>query len=234
MMPDLSSPIFWTALLQIIIIDIILSGDNAVVIALAVRRLPKHLQRRAVFWGTGAAIAARLILAAFAIALLKLPYLKLVGAVLLLYIGIKLMLPEPEDDPSITESDNFIGAVKTIVVADVVMSVDNVIAVAGAAKDSLLLFGLGIAISIPLIIFASQILLKMMERYPVIITIGAALLGFVAGEMAHGDPVLKPFFAQYPNWVGYVMGVVCAIVVVAAGKALAARKPPPKPPAAVA
>jgi YjbE family integral membrane protein len=227
-MPNLSDPIFWAALLQIIIIDIILSGDNAVVIALAVRRLPQHMQRRAVFWGTGAAIAARLILAAFAIALLKIAYLKLIGAVLLLWIGIKLMLPEDEDNPNITESDSFVGAVKTIVIADVVMSVDNVIAVAGAAKDSLFLFGLGIAISIPLIIFASQILLKVMERYPVIITIGAALLGFVAGEMAHSDPALKPYMAAYPGWLAYVFGAIGAVFVVGLGTLIAKRRTVPK------
>lgn len=233
-MPNFADPVFWAALLQIIIIDIILSGDNAVVIALAVRRLPKHLQKRAVFWGTGAAIAARIILAAFAIALLKLPYLKLVGAVLLVWIGIKLMLPEAEDDPNITASDNFISAVKTIVIADVVMSVDNVIAVAGAAKDSLFLFALGIAISIPLIIFASQILLKVMERYPVIIVIGAALLGFVAGEMAYGDVVVKDFVAAYPKWMAYVCGAIGALLVVGVGTLIARRQGGARPPDASA
>jgi YjbE family integral membrane protein len=223
-MPNFSDPIFWAALLQIIAIDIVLSGDNAVVIALAVRRLPKHLQKRAVFWGTGAAIAARIILAAFAIALLKLPYLKIIGAIALVWIGIKLLLPDAEDDPNISASDNFASAVKTIVIADVVMSVDNVIAVAGAAKDSLFLFALGIAISIPLIIFASQILLKFMERFPIIITIGAALLGFVAGEMLYTDVAVKPLVAEFPSWVAYVCGAIGAVLVVATGKIIASRK----------
>lgn len=220
---NFNDPLFWTALLKIIGIDIILSGDNAIVIALAVRRLPQHRQKTAIFWGTFAAIAARVILAAFAIALLKLPYLKLVGAVLLLWIGIKLLLPETEESHSVSESDTFWGAVKTIVVADVVMSVDNVIAVAAAAKDSLFLFALGIAISIPLIIFASQILLKLMERYPIIITLGAALLGFVAGEMAWTDPAIRSYTASLPKWLEYVLAAICAVFVVTVGALLARR-----------
>jgi YjbE family integral membrane protein len=225
------NPLFWTALVQIIIIDIILSGDNAVVIALAVRRLPPQRQKQAIFWGTGAAIVARIVLAAFAIALLKLPFLKLIGALALLWIGVKLMLPEDEGDHELSVSDSFVGAIKTIVVADVVMSVDNVIAVAAAAKDSLFLFALGIAISIPIIIFASQLLLKVMGRFPIIITLGAALLGFVAGEMAWTDPAVAAWAQSMPGWGKYALALAGAALVVAVGTILARRKSPPAKPA---
>src|SRR5205814_3734717 len=183
-------PFFWTALLKIIGVNIVLSGDNAVVIALAARSLPKKQQTLAIFWGAGAAIVLRIILTLFAVALLGLPWLKLVGSALLLWIGVKLLVPEDED-PNITPSDNLLVAIRTILIADLVMSLDNVIAVAAAAGGSVVLLVLGLAISIPIVIFGATLLIKAMERFPVIITIGAGLIGWVAGEMMAADLALK-------------------------------------------
>jgi YjbE family integral membrane protein len=215
---------FWVAVLKIIGIDIVLSGDNAVVIALAARSLPPKHQKLAVFWGTAAAIVLRLTLIFFALALLKLPFLKLVGAVLLLWIGMKLLADHGDGDHNISAGSSLMAAIRTIVIADAVMSVDNVVAVAAAAKDSFGLAMFGIALSIPIIIFTSQILIKVMERFPVIIVIGAALLGFVAGEMAWNDPVLKDYVGHLPGWWQYVAGLIGAMIVVGAGKVVNSRR----------
>src|SRR4030095_12876877 len=174
----LDDPAFWTALLKIIGVNIVLSGDNAVVIALAARSLPPKQQKQAIFWGSGGAIVMRVILTLFAVALLTLPWLKLIGSVLLLWIGVKLLLPEA-DEENIEASDNLWAAIKTILIADLVMSLDHVIAVGGAAGGHVGLLIIGLAISIPLVIFGATLLLKLMERWPIIITIGAGLLGFV-------------------------------------------------------
>ena len=215
---------FWLAVLNIIGIDIVLSGDNAVVIALAARSLPPKHQKLAVFWGTGAAIVLRLTLIFFALALLKLPLLKLIGAVLLLWIGVKLLADQDGGGHDVSVSSTLMAAIRTIVIADAVMSVDNVVAVAAAAKDSFGLAMFGIALSIPIIIFTSQILIKVMERYPAIIVIGAALLGFVAGEMAWNDPILKDYVGHLPQWWEYLMGVIGAVIVVAVGKFVTNRR----------
>ena len=215
---------FWFAVLKIIGIDIVLSGDNAVVIALAARSLPPRHQKLAIFWGTGAAIVLRLTLIFFALALLKLPFLKLIGAILLLWIGMKLLVDNDGDGHTISAGSTLLAAIRTIVIADAVMSVDNVVAVAAAAKGNFGLAMFGIALSIPIIIFTSQILIKVMERYPVIIVIGAALLGFVAGEMAWTDPVLKEYVSGFPRWGEYVAGVVGAAMVVGAGKYVSGRR----------
>jgi YjbE family integral membrane protein len=226
---------FWVGLAKIIGVNIILSGDNAVVIALAARSLPPQQQKMAVFWGSGAAIVMRIVLTLFAVALLQLPWLKLVGSVLLFWIGIKLLVPE-EDEADIQASDKMLAAIKTILVADLVMSLDNVIAVAAAAGGSIVLLVLGLAISIPLVIFGATLLIKLMERYPVIITIGAALIGWVAGEMLATDHALQGWLSALgANYVGdkpyvggvsleYVLGAVGVLVVVAAGKWIASRK----------
>lgn len=221
MTPD--DPLFWTALLKIIGVNIILSGDNAVVIALAARSLPEKQRTLAVFWGSGAAIVMRIILTLFAVALLELPWLKLVGAVLLLWIGVKLLMDEDDGESGVKSHDSMLAAIKTILIADLVMSIDNVIAVAGAAKGNTLLLMIGLAISIPLIIFASTVLIKVMERFPIVITIGAALIGWVAGEMAWTEKIIEPFTSQFPHWFEYIAAAVGALVVVAAGKMLAAR-----------
>jgi YjbE family integral membrane protein len=220
-------PLFLTALLKIIGVNIILSGDNAVVIALAARSLKGKQQKLAIFWGSGAAIVLRVVLTIFAVQLLQYPWLKIIGAVLLLYIGIKLLLPE-DGEENIAGHDNLLAAIKTILIADLVMSVDNVIAVAAAADAApaefkLTLLILGLAISIPLIIFASTMLMKLMERWPVIITLGAALLGFVAGQMAITDPVDALWVKHNAPWMEYVVPALSAVLVVVIGKALARR-----------
>ena len=235
MFEEFATQAFWIGLAKIIGVNIILSGDNAVVIALAARSLPPKQQKAAVLWGSGAAVLMRIILTIFAVALLTLPWLKLIGSVLLFWIGIKLLVPE-EDNEDVDASDNLISAIKTILIADLVMSLDNVIAVAAAAGGSLTLLILGLAISIPLVIFGSTLLLHLMERWPVIITIGGGLLGFVAGEMAVADPALKDWLiglgVQYdgdkPKVGGFslelIAGAIGAVIVIAAGTLLARRK----------
>ena len=235
MLEELLSQAFWIGLLKIIGVNVILSGDNAVVIALAARSLPQKQQKQAVFWGAGAAIVLRIVLTLFAVALLTLPWLKIVGSLLLFWIGIKLLVPE-EDDEEIEASDQLLAAIKTILVADLVMSLDNVIAVAAAAGGSVILLVLGLAISIPLVIFGATLLIKLMERFPVIITIGAGLIGWVAGEMLVADSALEGWFTglgvQYveghPKVGGFSLeilaGIVGIVIVVAAGTLLAKRK----------
>ncbi|MEN9591180.1 MAG: hypothetical protein RLZZ481_2966, partial [Pseudomonadota bacterium] len=178
---------FWIPLGQILLVNIVLSGDNAVVIALAARSLPPQQQKLAIMWGSGAAIAMRIVLTIFAVQLLTLPYLKLIGAVLLVWIGIQL-LSEDEGEENVAASSTLGAAIKTILLADLVMSLDNVLGVAAAAKGSMPLLIIGLAVSIPLVIFGASLLLKVMERFPIIITIGGGLLGWVAGEMAVTDP----------------------------------------------
>ena len=190
MLEELASYAFWVGLAKIIGVNVVLSGDNAVVIALAARSLPRKQQAQAIFWGAGAAVVLRIILTIFAVALLTLPWLKLVGGALLFWIGVKLLIPE-ENEGDVDASDNLIAAIKTILVADLVMSLDNVIAVAAAAGGSLTLLILGLAISIPLVVFGATLLVKLMERFPVIITIGGGLIGMVAGEMLVTDPAIK-------------------------------------------
>lgn len=193
-MEFLTSPEFWVALGQIIIIDILLGGDNAVVIALACRKLPPAQRTKGIIWGTAGAIILRVVLIAFAMTLLNLPFLKVVGAILLVWIGVKLLAPDEDGHGSVAESDKLLAAIKTIIVADLVMSVDNVIAIAGAAQNagdhSLLLVVLGLLISIPIIVWGSQLVIKLMERFPVIITAGGMLLGWIAGGMLVSDPAL--------------------------------------------
>ena len=238
MLEQFATQVFWIGLLKIIGVNIILSGDNAVVIALAARSLPPRQQKLAIFWGAGAAVVMRIILTIFAVALLSLPWLKIVGGLLLFWIGVKLLIPE-EGDQNISASDNMFSAIRTILIADLVMSIDNVIAVAAAAQGSMTLLILGLAISIPLVIFGSTLLLHLMERFPVIITIGAALIGLVAGEMLVTDPALKDWLAGLgvafdgggkPRVAGFSLEIVCgligAAVVVAAGTWLAKRKQP--------
>lgn len=220
---------FWIAVLQIIFVNIILSGDNAVVIALAARSLPPHQQRQAIFWGSGAAITLRILLTVFAVALLALPWLKIVGGLLLLWIGVQLLVSDDGGD-DIVSSDNLLTAIRTILVADLVMSLDNVIGVAAAADTAppeakLVLLILGLAISIPIIIFGSTIVLHMMERFPVIITFGGGLLGWIAGEMMVTDPAIAGWVQAQAPWLHsyYVSAALGAIVVVGIGAVLAKR-----------
>lgn len=218
-----SSPEFWVALLQIIGVNIVLSGDNAVVIALAARSLPPAQQKKAVAWGSGAAVVMRIVLTIIAVELLRLPYLKLIGAVLLLWIALQLLMPEHEGEGEAAGSGSLAAAIKTILIADLVMSLDNVIAVAAAAKGSVTLLIIGLAISIPLVVFASTLLLKLMGRFPVIITIGAGLLGWVAGEMAISDPAVKEWVDTQMSYLHYVAPALGAAGVIALGKFLAGR-----------
>ncbi len=227
---DFLTPQFLVAVGQIILIDILLGGDNAVIIALACRGLPPKLRTQGIMWGTVGAIGIRVVLIAFAMSLLAVPYLKLVGGVLLVWIGVKLMIPQDDDHGDIQSSDKLWTAVKTVIVADLVMSVDNVLAIAGAAeagggehKMALVIFGL--LVSIPIIVWGSQLVLKLMDKFPFIITAGAALLGWIAGTMIHTDPGLKPWMPA-ESYVGYVMGVVGAVMVVGLGKWFASKKPP--------
>jgi len=233
-MDEVLTHAFWVGLAKIIGVNIVLSGDNAVVIALAARSLPPKQQKQAIFWGAGAAIVLRIILTVFAVALLTFPWLKLVGAALLLWIGVKLLIPE-EGGEDINASDSLIAAIKTILIADLVMSLDNVIAVAAAAGGSLVLLILGLAISIPLVVFGATLLIKVMERWPIIITLGAALLGFVAGEMAITDPAIgnwvKATFTHVddkPVVAGISLALLCGLIgalfVWAVGTWLARRK----------
>ena len=218
-----NDPQFWVGLLQIIWIDIILSGDNAVVIALACRRLPRHQQRVAILAGTGAAIGLRVAMATVVTLLLEISYLKLIGSVLLLWIAIKLLAPQDEEGGEGASIGNLWQAIRTIVVADFVMSLDNVIGIAAAAKGSVLLLTLGLMISIPLIVFSSTLILRFMGRYPWIVTLGGALLGYIAGEMAVTDRAVTGWITDHApmlHTVGPIMGIV---FVVAVGKLLAAR-----------
>jgi len=214
---DITTGAFWAALGAIILANIVLSGDNAVVIAMAARSLPAHLQTRAIFWGSGAAIVMRIILTLVAVEMLKWPYLKIVGALLLLYIGISLLSEDSGEEGSHKQVGTMAAAIRTILVADLVMSLDNVLAVAAAAKGNTPLLVIGLAVSIPLIIFGSTLLLKVMDRFPVIITLGAALLGFLAGEMLLTDPAFIAHFGASSPAVVNAAGVVGALLVVAVG-----------------
>jgi YjbE family integral membrane protein len=229
---------FWVAVGQIIMIDILLGGDNAVVIALACRRLPAAQRVKGILWGTAGAIVLRVILIFFALTLLAIPFLKLVGAALLVWIGVKLLLPDHEDEhANIQASDRLWGAVKTVIVADLVMSIDNVIAIAGAAQGAgeqhqmaLVIFGL--IVSIPIIVWGSQMVLKLMDRFPIIITVGGMLLGWIAGTMAVSDPaVANPaewtWVPKLPqgDTVRYAAGVAGALLVLLLGKLLSRPRP---------
>jgi YjbE family integral membrane protein len=225
-MLDLSTAAFWIAVLQIILIDILLGGDNAVVIALACRKLPPEQRKKGIFWGVAGAIGLRIVLIFFALQLLAVPWLKIVGALLLIWIGVKLLLPEEDAHGDVAASTSLAGAIKTIIVADAVMSLDNVIAVAGAANGSMLLVTFGILVSIPIVVGGSQLVLKLMDRYPVVITAGGALLGWIAGGMIVTDPALpKDLFAALP-YPKQLMSAAGALLVIAIGKWLALRAAP--------
>jgi YjbE family integral membrane protein len=219
----LFDPQTWIALLQIIGVNIILSGDNAVVIALACRSLPPDLQRKGILFGSAGAILCRVVLTFFAVYLLEVPYLKIVGAILLLWIGVKLLLHDDGEGEGIESHGSLGAAVRTVLIADVVMSLDNVLGVAAAAKGNVPLIVIGLLISIPLIIFGSTIIMKLMERFPLIVTIGAGLLGYVAGEMAISDPAIHHWVEQQSPYLHKAAAIGCAIFVVALGTWLSRR-----------
>jgi YjbE family integral membrane protein len=217
---------FWFALVQIIIINIMLSGDNAVVIALACRSLPPKQQQRAIMFGSVGAIVLRIILTFFAVMLLNLPFLKLAGGLALLWIGAS-MLNSNNDTHGPDAHSNLAAAIKTIIIADFIMSLDNVLGVAAAAKDNVVLLVIGLGISIPLIIFGSQLILKLMERFPIIITLGAGLLGWVAGEMLVGDSFVSGWIEKNAAYLHYLVPALGVILVIFVGRWLASRHPTP-------
>lgn len=222
-MTDPTTLAFWIAVLQIIAIDILLGGDNAVVIALACRKLPEAQRRKGIFWGVAGAIGLRIVLIFFALQLLELPWLKIVGALLLIWIGIKLLQPEEEGHGNVAAATTLAGAIKTIIVADAVMSLDNVVGVAAASHGSMVLVSFGILVSIPIVVWGSQLVLRLMDRYPVVITGGGALLGWIGGGMIVSDPALpKDAFAGLP-YPKYLLAAGGAVLVVVIGKWLAAR-----------
>ncbi|MEA3395177.1 MAG: TerC family protein [Pseudomonadota bacterium] len=213
---------FWIGLMKIIWINIILSGDNAVVIALAARSLPPHQQKKAILFGSGAAVVLRIVLTIVAAKLLQLSFLQVVGGMLLLWIGIQLLSEEEDEEGEAKEGGGLMAAVRTILIADLVMSLDNVIAVAAAAKGNDILLLLGLAISIPLVIFGSTLMIKLMERFPIIVTLGAGLIGWVGGETIVSDVALKEVAATYP-WLHYAAAAAGAAFVVLVGRALQKR-----------
>jgi YjbE family integral membrane protein len=217
MTPEFGSPQFWVAGLEIIVINILLSGDNAVVIALACRNLPKKQRRLGIFWGVIGAVVLRIVLTFFAVQLLLLPYLQLVGAALLVWIGIKLVAEDEGDGPEVAASDRLLSAVKTVIVADLVMSMDNVIGVAGAAKGSLMLLVFGLVVSVPLVVVGAQLIMKIIERLPWLVIAGGGLLGYIAGEIATSDTAVKPWIDANASILHYVAPAMGVVVVVAAG-----------------
>lgn len=225
---DLMSGAAWGAFGAIVIANLLLSGDNAVVIAMAARSLPPAQQKKAIFWGSAAAIVLRIVLTIAAVQMLQLPYLKLAGALALLWIGVQLLV-DTEADGEVKAELTMAAAIRTILIADLVMSIDNVIAVAGAADRAppayrLPLLIAGLAMSIPLIIAGSTLLMKVMERFPIIITLGAALLGYIAGQMLATDPALEGWFQANVPRAELVFGAVGAVAVVAAGRWLRHRQ----------
>ncbi|WP_368642226.1 TerC family protein [Castellaniella ginsengisoli] len=228
-MIELLQTLHWGAVFQIILIDILLGGDNAVVIALACRNLPRAQRMQGILWGTAGAIGLRVALIAFALTLLNIPYLKIVGALLLLWIGIKLLLPEEGAHDKVAGGASVFAAVKTIIVADFVMSLDNVIAIAGAAQNAdpghqvgLVVFGL--VVSVPIIVWGSTLVLKLIDRYPLVVTFGAGLLGWIAGGMLVTDVVVADFLGTPTTTLKLAAEVVGALLVVALGRWLASRK----------
>jgi YjbE family integral membrane protein len=217
----------WAAVFQIVLIDVLLGGDNAVVIALACRKLDHRQRLRGILWGTAGAIVLRVILIAFALTLLAVPFLKIVGAVLLAWIGVRLLLPEDHAQDAVHAHSSVMGAVRTIIVADLVMSLDNVVAIAGAAQQAhsdhhvaLVVFGL--LVSVPIIIWGSTLVLRLIDRYPLIVTAGAGLLGWIAGGMLMTDQAIVARLGPQPAFT-LAAEIVGAALVVGLGRFLAGR-----------
>lgn len=211
------------SLASIILINILLSGDNALVIALASRRLPPEQQKKAMFWGSGGAILLRILLTFIAVLILQTPYVQLLGGLLLLWIACKLVADDKEHHENIEAQNNLWDAVKTIIAADFVMSLDNVIAIAGTAKGNIPLLIIGLAISIPIIVWGSKLIGHMMQKWPIIISIGAAFLGWTAGEMITSDQKLMPVVSQYA-WMHWGIPAICAISIIIVGKILSMNR----------
>jgi YjbE family integral membrane protein len=222
---DLGSPQFWLAALEIVVINILLSGDNAVVIALACRNLPPRQRRWGVIWGAVGAIVLRIILTFFAVSLLQLSWLKLIGGVLLVWIGIKLIAEEDgEGGHDVRASDRLLSAIRTVVIADLVMSIDNVLGVAAAARGNLLLLIFGLVVSVPLVIGGAQIIMRLIERFPILIVAGGGLLGFVAGELIVDDSAIVDWVHAHAAWLTWAAPLIGIALVVGPAKWLEARR----------
>jgi YjbE family integral membrane protein len=220
----LTDPDIWIALVKIAVINVVLSGDNAVVIALACRNLPPKQQRNAFLIGTAGIVVLMTGLTAGAAYLLSLPYLEVVGSVLLLWIGVKLLIAEDEGgEDGVKGGNSFWEAVKIVIIADMVMSLDNVLGMAAAAKGHMGMLFIGLVITIPLILFGAAVIMKLMDRFPILITIGAALLGYVAGEMAVSDPIVKDFFDAH-SILERAVPIIGALFVVVTGKVIEKRR----------
>ena len=222
---DIGTPQFWLAALEIIVINILLSGDNAVVIALACRNLPPRQRRWGVFWGAIGAIVLRIVLTFFAVSLLAFSWLKIIGGMLLLWIGIKLIAEEDgEGNPDVHASDRLLSAVRTVVIADLVMSIDNVLGVAAAAKGSLALLVFGLVVSVPLVIGGAQLIMRMIERLPILIVLGGGLLGYVAGELVVTDSAFAGWVEAHARWLHWAAPIAGVALVVGPAKWLEARR----------
>lgn len=219
---DFLTPEFFSGLAAIVLLDLVLAGDNAIVIALAARNLPKHLQTKAVFWGTFGAIAIRIALTFVVIWLLKLPGLMLAGG-LLLPIAWKL-LKQDDHDPAIAPAAGFWAAIRTIVVADALMGLDNVLAIAGAAKGHMVLVVLGLAISVPLVVWGSTLILKLINRFPVIVYIGAGAIAWTAARMIAHDHLTAPWFDARP-WAAWSLDALLVAAVCGGGWLTTRKKP---------
>jgi YjbE family integral membrane protein len=232
MIAYLTTPHFWVALGEIIMVNVVLSGDNAVVIALAARSLPPRQQKQAIIWGSVAATVILVTLTIIAAEIFELPYLRLGGSLLLFWIAVQLLLPAGESEDEAGGGKTAWAAMRTILVADLIMSTDNVIGVAATAKGDLVLLMLGLGISVPVVVFGSTIVMKLIGRFPAIITLGAALLGWVAGDMLDSDPILVGWIAAHMPWLQFTLPLIGeiswsqiagAVLVVAVGRVLAAR-----------
>ena len=223
-MQELLTSQFWLGLGAIIWVNIILSGDNAVVIALAARSLPARQQKQAIFWGAAAAVVLRIVLTIVAVELLRLPYLKLIGGALLLWIGVKLIAEEEGGEHSVKASDRLLSAIWTIIVADLVMSLDNVMAVAAAAKGNVPLIVFGLVISIPIVVFGSQLIMRIIGRFPVLVWAGGGLLGYIAGDMAIEDPAIAPWIAANISYATVFAPAAGFVLVVVTGVWLSRRR----------
>jgi YjbE family integral membrane protein len=229
------TPAFWEGLLKIIGVNIVLSGDNAVVIALASRSLPPHLRNKAIWFGALGAVGLRLVFSFFIVELMAVPYIKIIGAILLLWIGVKMIVPEHGDHGGNEGgvSGNIWGAIRTIIIADAVMSLDNVIAIAAAANGNILLIGLGLAMSVPLIIYGSTLILNVFIRYPILIVAGAGLIGWIAGEIWISDPAIADWtheiIEMHGEWIEFASAIAGALFVIVLGKIIAARAEQKKP-----
>lgn len=226
-MLEFLSELHWAVLFQILLIDILLGGDNALVIALACRNLDPKQRRAGIFWGTFAAIALRIVLIFFALSLLATPYLKVVGALLLMWIGVSLLLPGETGDDTLKAEGTLLGAIKTILLADFIMSLDNVIAIAGVAHGTeyqLWYVTFGLLLSVPIIIWGSTVILRLLDRFPVIVWLGAGLLGWIAGGMLITDVAVHEHIGVFSRSTQLVVELLCALIVMVVGRLLAKRR----------